>query len=603
MAKKTAPELIDEHVSVGQSEKAVDALLKHVHKIQEEKAKTELVEGREQHIWLQLTVKQMQPEKKLKPIKLPIAHPLVDPRESNVCLITKDPQREYKDLLEKNGIKFVHRVTGISKLKGKFKGFEERRMLLKENELFLADERVIPLLPALLGSKFFKAKKQPIPVCLTRKDLKGELERAISSTYFHQNQGTCSSIKIGAPSHSSTQIVANLKSALPVLVKHLKGGWDNVQSLHIKTSNSISLPIWTCDLGSDEGGRWDGLVAEDVEMSGSDDESEEEDGAMVVEEGKAAEEEVKTTKKGKKRAAEEDAPTPKKKAKSDEGDVKKGSKKLKVTADEAERTAPGEAVTTSAVSAPIKAKKEKKEKATKVAAPAPSTSAATLETSSTDITDKAAPSKKKKRASAAPETIISETPASFSKSAAVTPAPVTPSSTKKTKTPRALATDFFDATPASAAPTSAPPPPNTPADGLVADTPAPSGKKKRKGKGVEATPLSAAIEKLADDAPEATPSKAQVVTDEAVTPAEKPARKPRHKKRASEIGAENVEATPVKTPSKEVKVAETPELSTKELKQKRSAAGGEKKKEKVAKSKLSGQSAKEALIGKKGLKA
>lgn len=70
MAKKTAPELIDEHVSVGQSEKAVDALLKHVHKIQEEKAKTELVEGREQHIWLQLTVKQMQPEKKLKPIKL-----------------------------------------------------------------------------------------------------------------------------------------------------------------------------------------------------------------------------------------------------------------------------------------------------------------------------------------------------------------------------------------------------------------------------------------------------------------------------------------------------------------------------------------------------
>lgn len=33
--------------------------------------------------------------------------------------------------------------------------------------------------------------RQPIPVCLTRKDLKGELERAISSTYFHQNQGTC----------------------------------------------------------------------------------------------------------------------------------------------------------------------------------------------------------------------------------------------------------------------------------------------------------------------------------------------------------------------------------------------------------------------------
>ena len=83
-------------------------------------------------------------------------------------------------------------------------------MLLKENALFLADERVIPLLPGLLGKAFFKAKKyvsynlssptlfnlmeknrQPIPVCLTRKDLKGELEHAISSTYMHQNQGTC----------------------------------------------------------------------------------------------------------------------------------------------------------------------------------------------------------------------------------------------------------------------------------------------------------------------------------------------------------------------------------------------------------------------------
>ena len=32
-------------------------------------------------------------------------------------------------------------------------------MLLKENDLFLADERVVPLLPGLLGKKFFEAKK------------------------------------------------------------------------------------------------------------------------------------------------------------------------------------------------------------------------------------------------------------------------------------------------------------------------------------------------------------------------------------------------------------------------------------------------------------
>jgi hypothetical protein len=89
----------------------------------------------------------------------PIKYPLVDPRTSAVCLITKDPQREYKDLLEEAGVRFINRVVGIEKLKGKFKSFEARRALLRENALFLADERVIPLLPRLLGKIFFTAKK------------------------------------------------------------------------------------------------------------------------------------------------------------------------------------------------------------------------------------------------------------------------------------------------------------------------------------------------------------------------------------------------------------------------------------------------------------
>jgi hypothetical protein len=61
--------------------------------------------------------------------------------------------------LESHKIKFISRVVGIEKLKGKFKPFEARRMLLKENGLFLADERVVPLLPKLLGVKWFQAKK------------------------------------------------------------------------------------------------------------------------------------------------------------------------------------------------------------------------------------------------------------------------------------------------------------------------------------------------------------------------------------------------------------------------------------------------------------
>lgn len=83
----------------------------------------------------------------------------MDPRTSSICLIVKDPQREYKDLLESHDVKFISRVVGIEKLKGKFKPFEARRMLLKETAMFLADERVLPLLPKILGVKWFNAKK------------------------------------------------------------------------------------------------------------------------------------------------------------------------------------------------------------------------------------------------------------------------------------------------------------------------------------------------------------------------------------------------------------------------------------------------------------
>ncbi|KAF8968917.1 ribosomal protein L1p/L10e family-domain-containing protein [Flammula alnicola] len=202
-------ELIDSHVSLKQCLKAVEALHSHELKRTEKFEENQLLRQKS---------------------TIPIVHPLVDPRTSPVCLITKDPQREYKDLLETHNIKFISRVVGIEKLKGKFKPFEARRMLLKENGMFLADERVVPLLPKLLGSKWFEAKKQPIPVCLTRKDLKGELERAISSTYMNQNQGTCTYInQNGKMSQKPSQILDNIKTAIPAIAKALKGNWDNIQ--------------------------------------------------------------------------------------------------------------------------------------------------------------------------------------------------------------------------------------------------------------------------------------------------------------------------------------------------------------------------------------
>jgi hypothetical protein len=66
----TAADLIDGHVSSAQCSKAIDALLKHGLAHQEKLAENELLPGAEPHVWLVLAVKQMQPEKKLKPFKM-----------------------------------------------------------------------------------------------------------------------------------------------------------------------------------------------------------------------------------------------------------------------------------------------------------------------------------------------------------------------------------------------------------------------------------------------------------------------------------------------------------------------------------------------------
>jgi ribosome biogenesis protein UTP30 len=188
----------------------------------------------------------------------------MDPKSSSVTLFVKDPQREYKDLLETSNIKFISRVVGLDKLRNKHKTFEAKRLLMKESELFLVDDRVMTEVGKALGKQFREAKKQPVTVSLVRKDLKGELERAVASTYLTINTGTSLSIKIGTTAlHSPTELYDNLIALLPQLAVRLPhGGFENVQSLHIKTSTSVSLPIYNTSL--DVAGRFSRPSASEV---------------------------------------------------------------------------------------------------------------------------------------------------------------------------------------------------------------------------------------------------------------------------------------------------------------------------------------------------
>jgi ribosome biogenesis protein UTP30 len=106
-------------------------------------------------------------------------------------------------------------------------------------------------------------RRQPIPIAIQRKDLKAELERAISATYLQISTGTSLSVKIGSTSlHSAEQLTANLLALIPQLAVRIPhSNWDNIQSLHIKSATSTSLPIYSVSL--DKEGRFKGPSAEE----------------------------------------------------------------------------------------------------------------------------------------------------------------------------------------------------------------------------------------------------------------------------------------------------------------------------------------------------
>ena len=63
-------ELIDDHVILQQCEKAIKALHSHQTKKQAEQEENELLPGKEENIWLNVTVKRVSPTHRIKPVRM-----------------------------------------------------------------------------------------------------------------------------------------------------------------------------------------------------------------------------------------------------------------------------------------------------------------------------------------------------------------------------------------------------------------------------------------------------------------------------------------------------------------------------------------------------
>lgn len=255
-----APKNLNKNLS-----KALSALIDFEQK-KSEKSKTESKDGSKKNLlddedeesvsaaekksfYVMFGLKKIPAEVSVKPQLIPVPNSWKSASSAEnvrVCIFTKDPHEEYKKRIKTLGLPSIVKIMPVSKLRKNFKPFEAKRQLCASYDIFLTDCRIVSLLPKLIGKKFFEAKKIPVVVDLTKEDLKSELETAINSTYLHLTSGPCSSVKIGLGSQGVSALTENGTQIIKQVIKKIPGGWDNIKVLHVKTPDSLALPIYTC---------------------------------------------------------------------------------------------------------------------------------------------------------------------------------------------------------------------------------------------------------------------------------------------------------------------------------------------------------------------
>merc|ERR1712098_865262 len=109
------------------------------------------------------------------------------------------------------------------------------KKLAKKYDAFLASESLIKQIPRLLGPGLNKAGK--FPSLVTHSDnLEQKVDDLKSTIKFQMKKVLCLSVAVGNVGMSEDELVQNVHLAMNFLVSLLKKHWQNVKSLHIKST-------------------------------------------------------------------------------------------------------------------------------------------------------------------------------------------------------------------------------------------------------------------------------------------------------------------------------------------------------------------------------
>ncbi|KAL8432423.1 hypothetical protein Efla_000200 [Eimeria flavescens] len=229
-------------------DKALRALSRHVQKLQQQTETPDLLAGSGgPTVCLMFSLQNIPDRQRVIPHLIELPHSPLE-TGSEVCLIVKDPQRKWKDLVASiPSLSAVTKVISYRKLPKKFPQFADKRTLCAAYDLFLVDTKVKEKAYNSLGTTFFAANKLPFPVRVGTTTLEREVGKALRSTSLVLKRGPSVAIRIGKalspPEHLFANAVAAIKGVSSFFQQNHR--WKNtVATIHVQATNTPALPIY-----------------------------------------------------------------------------------------------------------------------------------------------------------------------------------------------------------------------------------------------------------------------------------------------------------------------------------------------------------------------
>merc|ERR1711992_179212 len=149
-------------------------------------------------------------------------------RKFRVCLL--GDQQHIDDAKSKN-------IPAMSAddLKKLNKDKKKVKKLAKSYDAFLCSDTLIKQIPRLLGPGLNKAGK--FPTMITHADdMESKVNDLKSTIKFQMKKVLCLNVAVGNVEMTEDQLIENIRLAMNFLVSLLKKHWQNVKSLHIKST-------------------------------------------------------------------------------------------------------------------------------------------------------------------------------------------------------------------------------------------------------------------------------------------------------------------------------------------------------------------------------